>query len=224
VKQNIVPLNLDISRFSEAAPVGARRFTISSVSLGGQNQTTQSVRDFFAPAQFFEMSDDEKLSRPSFEPMMAGVSLGSHAFVFTADVNDLLEVAQIEFETIIVDKQGQGSRRSAPNDLYRLSPKLLGKQARFGAAGTSDIRRTGNAKYRTTRGKHQVEKEGWSIVATDDLTVQPTPGIEDGKPATYSEAAQALRQLQQADPARARGLKILRLSEVRRGVTLLANE
>ena len=74
VKQSVVPLNLDISRFGQAAPAGARRFTISSVSLGGQSQTTRAVKDFFAPAQFFEMSDDEKLSRPSFEPMAAGVS------------------------------------------------------------------------------------------------------------------------------------------------------
>ena len=37
VKQSVVPLNLDISRFG-AAPAGARRFTISSVSLGGQTR------------------------------------------------------------------------------------------------------------------------------------------------------------------------------------------
>ena len=89
------------------------------------------------------------------------------------------------------------------------------QQARFGAAGNSELRRTGKAKYRTTMDKHKVVKEGWSIVATDDLTVQPVPGIEDGKPRIYSEAAQALRKLKQADPAKAAGLKILRLSEVR---------
>ena len=150
VKQSVVPLDMDISRFGQAAPAGARRFTISSVSLGGQNQTTQSVKDFFAPAQFFEMSDDEKLSRPSFESMAAGVSIGSDEFDFTANADDWLEVEAIEFETIIVDKEKNESRSSGPKDLYALSPELLGKQARFGAAGTSDIRRTGRAKYRTT--------------------------------------------------------------------------
>ena len=65
------------------------------------------------------------------------------------------------------------------------------------------------------KGKYRIEKEGWSLVATDDLTAQPGPGIEADKPATYSEAAQALRQLQQQDPAKAAGVKILRLSEVR---------
>jgi hypothetical protein len=62
-------------------------------------------------------------------------------------------------------------------------------------------------------GKHRIAKEGWSIVATDDLKVQPVPGIEADKPATYSEAAQALQKLKQENPAKAAGLKILRLSE-----------
>jgi hypothetical protein len=98
--------------------------------------------------------------------------------------------------------------------LYTLSPQLLGKQARFGAAGVSDIRRTGRAKYRAAVGKYQVEKEGWSIVATEDLAVQPVAGIETGRPLSYSEAAQALQQVKQVDPAKAGGLKVLRLSEL----------
>jgi hypothetical protein len=214
IKQSVVPLNLDISRFGPAAPAGARRFTISSVSLGRENQEMQPVRDFFAPAQFFEMSDDEKLSRPSFEPMVAGVSLGSDEFRFSADSNDWLEVEAIKFETIIVDKEKNESRHSAPEDSYQLTPVLLGVQARFGAAGASDLRRSGRAKYRTTLGKHRMVKEGWSIVATDNLTVTPLPGMEDGKPAIYSQAAQALRQLKVTNPAKAAGLKIVRLSEV----------
>ena len=62
-------------------------------------------------------------------------------------------------------------------------------------------------------------QEGGSSLPTEDLTVQPAPGIAAGTPMTYSEAVQALRQLQQEDPAKAAGLKILRLSESRR-VTL----
>ena len=34
------------------------------------------VRELFAPAQFFDMSDDEKLAAPSFEAMDAGVTFG----------------------------------------------------------------------------------------------------------------------------------------------------
>jgi hypothetical protein len=214
VKQNVVPLNVDISRFGHASPDGARRFTISSVSTGVGDQTAPpTVRDFFAPAQFFEMSDGEKISRPSFEQMSAGVAIGSDEFAFTTDANDWMEVDAIKFETYIVDKQQNESSRGG-SFLYELSPGHLEKQSRFGAAGASELRRSGKAKYRAAAPKYRIEKEGWSIVATDDLRTQPVPGVEEGKPVSYAEAAQTLRKLKQENPEAAAGLKILRLSEL----------
>jgi hypothetical protein len=220
VKQTVVPLNLDISRFGQAVPAGERHFSISHVSLGDEEQTTDIVKDFFAPAEFFEMSDDEKLSRPSFESMAAGVTFGSDQFVFSTDERDCLEVNAIEFETWILDKDANEMRHSDPEDvnnpkaLYRLTATLLGQQARFGAAGRSQMRRTGSARYRSTLDKYQVVKEGWSIVAAADLKVQELPGVEAGKPASYEEAVQALRQLRQQQSAQRGTLKILRPSEL----------
>jgi len=203
-----VPLDMDISRFGDAPPAGERRFAIHAVSPGWQ--TLQAVRDFFAPAQFFEMSDAEKLSRPSFESMPAGVSLGSEGFSFNA--GDGLEVPAIQFETIIVGEPQDGAGATPPENEYQLSPLLLVKQARFGAAANSDLRHTGAGKYRTTAGKHQIARKGWSIISTDDLKVLALPGVQGA--ASYSEAGQALQKLKQQDPAKARGLKILRLFEV----------
>jgi hypothetical protein len=217
VKQSVVPLDLEISRFGETTPAGARQFCFTGVTLGAQNQTPQTLKDFFAPAQFLQMSDDEKLSRPSFEAMTAGVTFGSSDFVLTSQSNDWLEVPAIDFETIILDKESGTSRPSdsnGPQNRYRLTPGLLMMQARFGAAGASQVRRTGEAKYRTTAGKYRLEKEGWSVVATDDLTVQTLPGLPPNTAVSYSEAEQALRTIVQGDPKRAAGFKILRLSEV----------
>ena len=220
VKQSVVPLNLDISRFGQAAPAGETHFTISHVSLGDEEQTTDVVKDFFAPAEFFEMSDDEKLSRPSFESMPAGVTFGSDQFVFSTDERDCLEVNAIEFETWILDKDANEMRHSDPEDaanpkaLYRLTATLLSQQSRFGAASRSQMRRTGSARYRSTLDKYQVVKEGWTIVAKADLTVQQLPGVEAGKPASYEEAVQGLRQLRQEQPSQRGLLKILRPSEL----------
>ena len=223
IKEGVVPLNFDISRFGQSAPAGHRRFTISSVSLGGHDQKIDPVRDFFAPAQFIEMSDDEKLSRPSFETMEAGITFGSNDFDFIADTGDWIEVEAIKFETWILDQQTNvlrsGDQEDPENPLgpmlfYELSATLFLKQARFGAAGNSDVRRSGKAKYHTITSKHKVAKEGWSIVATDDLTLQPVPEIEADKPVSYAEAAQALSKLKQEHPAKARNLKILRRSEL----------
>jgi hypothetical protein len=204
VKQTVVPLDIDISKFGSASPAGARRF---SVSLAGGSQPAQPVRDFFAPAQFFEMTDDEKLSRPSFESMNAGLGFGSNGVDFTANADDWLEISSIDFETITIDKDTDESRSSGPDKLYTLTPALLAKQSRFGAAGSAGLRRTGRAKYRSVVDRNQIGKEGWSIVDTEDLTAQAEPKI-------YSEAEEALEKLQQEDPVKAARLKILRLSEL----------
>lgn len=223
VKQNVVPLNFDISRFGQAAPAGARRFAIGNVSLGGFGLERKPVNDFFARAQFVEMSDDKKLSTPSFETMEAGLTMSSDAFSFSASPADWLEVNAIEFETWIMDEQSNelrpagGDQPESKPALYRLRPELLLVQAKFGAAGSSDLRRTGNARYRTTTiGRYQVAKEGWSIVSTDNLAVQPAAAADAAKPQTYSEATRRLEEIKQRNPAQAAGLKILRLSEVRK--------
>ncbi len=166
------------------------------------------------------MTDDEKLSRPSFEQMSAGVGIASSDFTFTTVASDWLEAEAIEFETWILDENKKlrpsnpPGNPEAPKNFYKLAHDRLGEQSRFGAAGLSELRRTGKNKYRTSRVAHTLSKEGWSIVATDDLTVQPVAGIAAGQPTNYSQAAEALRKLKEVDPAKAAGLKILRLSEL----------
>ncbi|HEX6731664.1 MAG TPA: DUF6603 domain-containing protein [Pyrinomonadaceae bacterium] len=221
VKETVVPLNMDISHFGQAAPAGDRRFSITTVNIGGEDeQTINHVRDFFAPAQFLEMTDDEKLSRPSFEQMDAGVKFLSEAIVFTTEQTDWLEAKAIEFETWILDKGTNVAESTDEKDaqgvtrFYQLSALQLGRQARFGAAGSSELRRTGKARYRTTIAKHKIAKEGWAIVDGDDLTPQPLTGVEEGRPASYSEAAEELRRLKQETPAHAARFKLLRPSEL----------
>jgi hypothetical protein len=220
IKQTVVPLNFDISKFGPNAPSGSRRFTIRKVSVGDDEQKIDPERDFFAPAQFIEMKDDEKLSRPSFEKMDAGVTFGSTAFEIPDSAEDRIHVNAIEFETWIIDKETNEPRPADPVDsqgkrlLYKLNATRFSKQARFGAAGSSDLRRSGAYRYRTVISKHRIAKEGWTIVA-EDLAVQPLAGVAAGKVLSYSEAEQTLRKLQQQDPARASTLKILRPSDLK---------
>lgn len=222
VKQNLVPLEMEIAQFGQTTPDGDRYFAIKNISIGGQEQKPQYVRDFFAPAQFFAMSDADKLSHPSFEQMAAGVAIGAHAISFK--ISDCLQVDAIEFETKIYDKatnafrSGDLAESANPKQTkqrYTLPGDRLLQQAQFGAAANSDLRRTGKTKYQTTVGKYQVVKEGWSIVATDDLTVHPAPGAPEARAMSYSEAEQALTKLKQQDPVSAARLQILRFqSEV----------
>jgi hypothetical protein len=215
----VVPLEIEISRFGQGAPSGARRFSISSVTVGTSEEKKEGVKDFFAPGQYFEMRDEEKLSRPSFEQMTAGVEVTSNKVTVTEKEGDVLEVSGIEYETTLIGENvvepEEGGTQPPAKNVYRLSVELLERQMRYGAAARSESRRAGRGKYRLGLVKNKVVKEGWSVVATDDLSVQAA-GEAEGRVMSYSDAEEALKELKRREPLRAGKLQILRLSEVSR--------
>src|SRR5215510_1120476 len=81
VRQRVVPLNVTIARFGNAPVSGENRFTLTAVRAdGGSGELPLAatlLQDAFALAQFLELDDEEKLSRPSFEAQDAGLRLGS---------------------------------------------------------------------------------------------------------------------------------------------------
>ncbi|HJV95570.1 MAG TPA: DUF6603 domain-containing protein, partial [Albitalea sp.] len=136
VRQGVVPLNLerDIDRCGEAPVAGARRFTVGTLTLGTQPASGGAVRDEFAPAQFFDMSDDAKLAAPSYETMDAGAVFGAPDYAF--DLNSGL-ASPLDYETRIVDAEAAPDEAPPP---YRLTDGLLDLHVSVGAAGRSILR------------------------------------------------------------------------------------
>jgi hypothetical protein len=77
VRQHAVPLELHIERYGPDLLDAACSYQITAATIGGLAAQAADVTDFFAPAQFQTMTDAQKLSAPSFEPMTAGTTLGS---------------------------------------------------------------------------------------------------------------------------------------------------
>ncbi|MFC4066460.1 DUF6603 domain-containing protein [Actinoplanes subglobosus] len=76
VRQQIVPLGVTIDVYGgQPAPAGADHFTLG-FRIGGEpaDGTRTEVRADLAAGQFFALADDEKLSRPAFEPLLCGYS------------------------------------------------------------------------------------------------------------------------------------------------------
>ena len=150
VRQRVVPLNLTIDTFGNAPLSGGNRFTLEAVRADGSGGElpvgVTTLRDSFALGQFQQMSDDEKLSHPSFEPRDAGLRLGSNEVAYQYDV----EVdGEIEYETQLV-VPGQAPIEEAPSaPRYVMSALVLDAVVATGAAGQAAIRRTGNARYRS---------------------------------------------------------------------------
>ena len=210
VKQNVVPLELEIAKFGNAKPADASLFSIRGFSVNGKSVHFDRVKDFFAPAQFLNLSDDEKLTAPSFEPMVAGVSAGSESFILPGD---MLSDDAIVFETIILDKANDTKSKSA--NTFSINPELMRQQIFFGAAARSDVRLTGTAKYKTAISKNSLVNKGWAVASTQDGSMQTAPGVEAGQVGSYSESFQALQKLKQENPAQAKTLMLVRVPIVK---------
>ena len=209
VKQNVVPLELQIAKFGDAKPADANIFTISGFSVNGKSVHFDRVKDFFAPAQFLDLSEDEKLTAPSFEHMVAGVSAGDDSFILTANAEDIITDDAIIFETIILDKANETKTKSA--NTFSINPTFLINQIFFGAAARSDVRLTGTAKYSTATSKNSLVGKGWTITSTQDGSQQIAPGADAEPISSYSESFQALQKVKQENPAKAKMLMLVRV-------------
>jgi hypothetical protein len=74
VRQRVVPLASPISRVGALLPkAGTRQYDLDVVVPGGVR--VEPLDELFAPAQYVDVTDDEKLTGAAFQPMPAGVSV-----------------------------------------------------------------------------------------------------------------------------------------------------
>jgi hypothetical protein len=190
VRQQVLPLNREIARFGSARPSGAREFRITEPRLNGHAMDLTPVSEHFAPAQFFDMPDDQKLSAPSFELMTAGIRIGSGRVAFGAPI-----AADLGYEEIIVDSSAK-PEPIPPAPPARLDAESLFVQIQWGAANHSAVRRAGRAKYHADGIAVSLIEPRFAIARTDD-TSQPAAA----KNLSFSEAKAALRQMRRSNPA-----------------------
>jgi hypothetical protein len=204
VRQQVVPLNTarDIDTFGGAPVAGARHFVVTA-AMAGTQLTRTAVSADFAPAQFFEMSDDEKLVAPSFESMEAGSVFGDPRVVF--DAAQIIP-APLEYQPITITLQGSSSTTgfstshaalvaaSAPAP-YTLSPAQLQTFTATGSAARAPVRQVGRARFRNdTVDGPSVAPMRWTIMPTGD---GPAAAVDPGV-RTFSEYQGTLATLNRA--------------------------
>lgn len=180
VRQRIAPLGVTIEKFGETQPTGPLRFDITRVALAGvtADDRTDSSREHFAPAQFFKLSDDEKLSRPGFEAMEAGKRIGTSGVDHPVGVE-----TSFGYEDVVVDLEpntGIKQRRAGQPKTYTSTSALLTALA---AGGTSDT-------YAAEGYEIAFEEPVYVVAGTDDLEVSVAVGATPAEGLTYTEASQ----------------------------------
>jgi hypothetical protein len=135
VLQRVVPLGIDIDRVGASRPSDGVNFDISAVEIGtpgspGFKSVTPAPREeHFARGEYLDLTEEQKLSTPSFERFRAGVSLSSAAYVAAASQVNY----DPDFETLYLEQPDVREFGVVPGF-------VLAKLSRFGAASYSSLR------------------------------------------------------------------------------------
>jgi hypothetical protein len=102
VTQRAVPLAFTLDKVGNKKPSDVNRVELTAATSGATVFTLSAVEESFAPAQFEEMTDAQKLSRASFEKLPGGatISLGGSTFQ-----SSKVTRRKIEYEVTIIDEE-----------------------------------------------------------------------------------------------------------------------
>lgn len=102
LQQKLLPLQVNIDKIGNQKASDVKLLRIESASSNGTPLSIQNINENFARAQYQNLSDAEKLSKPSFEKMPGGVeiSIGNNTIK-----NGRMVRKKVEYELTIIDKE-----------------------------------------------------------------------------------------------------------------------
>jgi hypothetical protein len=101
VSQRTLPLALTLDKVGSQKPSDVNRVDITVATSGVTVLPLAPAPEQFAMAQFLAMSDAEKLSRPSFQDMKGGVTIGATSALASSKMTR----RTIDYQVTIIDKE-----------------------------------------------------------------------------------------------------------------------
>lgn len=197
VRQNVVPLNTRLEKAGNAPVKRYDRFRITRATVNGQEVDLATVKDHFSRGQFESLTNEQKLSLPSFERMPAGISSTGLGRI---RVDGAVEKKELKYESIIIKDDRTAERQDTSGTFDWAEARPL---AAFVARKRALKRAGPRAQFAPTQPKPKVglKEEAYCIVNAADLTLAGEPGLGDGDEAlTRMSADRALRDHLESSP------------------------
>jgi hypothetical protein len=194
ISEKLVPLNLPVQRRGTQSIGDGHVFGVDHVLLGDAPAPLAPLREQFAPAQFIEMSDAQKLSSPSFERYESGVQVGGGDAV-RADYVKSLSVA---YEVVYVPRHRKRS-------LFGLAQFLFDAFARGGAVSQCALSAAQTAPSPIGAAKVTVAMEQYVVVSTADLTMRDARMVFPSE----AEARAAMTAAIDRDPSLTHAIQVI---------------
>lgn len=210
ISQQTVPLDVSIDRFGERKPSDHRLFAIANVRVSGNPVAPgdiQASRDHFAPAQFFDQTDAEKLSAESFVPYNAGIALGVSGELASSHYVRL----EVDYELGYRDSQRTAAvpRRRG---LFQVDAVAFNVWARNGAVARSPLSFAAKGVSAVAPPAVTITPENFGVAHLADLTLVR----EDAEGLSEAEASALMKRLVAARPELAGRLQVVPSYEVNR--------
>jgi hypothetical protein len=206
ISQKVVPLRIAIDRVGAQRPADGPTFAITDVTLNGAARAApQAAEESFAPAQFLDMSDEEKLAGPSFRNFDSGIRVGDADRVRTG----YGAAREVKYEIKYIDS-ARDRAQPRGGGLFDIDAVAFNAWTRQGATARSEL--SFARRRRSARAPEEVGvgQERFAIVHASDLRLFDAESVAG----TEVEAAKRRDALMAADPALRGSLQVVPLFEL----------
>jgi hypothetical protein len=155
ISQRAVPLEIHLDKVGNQPPGDVNRVAVDVAAASGLVRQDDTFEEF-APAQFQNYSDSDKLSRPAFAPERSGLDLKASG----ADLNSSEAVKRVvRYEEILIDNNYKRFRRP----YFRFFGTLFELFLRGGAVAKNPLSQTVAVKLQPFADKITVQPETYSV-------------------------------------------------------------
>lgn len=130
--QTVAPLDVPLAKFGASAVTSTEPVTVAITAAGG---VVAAAQEMFATSQFFELSDEDRLSKPAFLAFAAGGAVHGEAW----QVTDPQTAAVVYEESLGDDEDVAGVRTFRPLDGLALGWVGLGAAGRAPPSSTRPV-------------------------------------------------------------------------------------
>jgi hypothetical protein len=197
LREHVVPLETQLDRIGQH-PVTEPRVDLGAPTIGDlPARAVSETTDRFAPGQFLDLSDDEKLSRPGFESLPSGMRLaGVAADTHTAPIQSVYQ-----WDTVFPHEEALIALRYPVQFLGLLVPKVI-------AAGPAARSALQKAQPYAVKPDPVGIAESGTVAVRSVRDLQPVAGISSA-PMTTTAAARAVADLVASDPSLAGTMQLV---------------
>jgi hypothetical protein len=205
VRETIVPLDITVTKFNSVTPSDGNEFQISAVTVNGAPADIQPLQEYFAIAQFTDMSDADKLSAPSYELLDAGATLGAIPIENGDD-----SARTVAYQERYIDDYNALSRFGS---IYEMPAGVHSVLVRSGQAAVAPSATTGLRTYIQTGMKSPISVADipYAVASTSDLTARTDVLASN---TTRYAVATALRAFIAANPSQQGAVQVVTAHEV----------